>query len=395
MKPKKHLLATFSVLLIAALLVACGSPAAVPTATLAPPTATPIPPTPVPPTATPVPPTATPTAPAATQAPPTPTPASKIETTTGTITSQALAGNLLGDPVTRTYSVLLPPSYGTSDKRYPVVYVLHWWTGNNYAMVGPMLAPYMTLLREDKVQEMIFVFPDASNQLRGSMYLSSPTIGDYETYLTQELVDLVDATYRTIPDRNSRGVTGCSMGGDGSIYLALKYPGVFSIAAPASATYDWARDPIMWKEGPKLLMESPPKDIKGFWKLPWQAQALFATAAAAASNPDEPPFYLDMPVALVDGKAEIVPEVFDKIVAADPTHQVDRYLAQPERLRAILLYHGDGDPEAPVELAHSFDRLLSARGIEHEYVEVSAGHCDFYFGPIVQFMSDHLVGATP
>lgn len=383
MKPQKYLLTTFSVLLIAALLVACGSPAAVPTATT------------MPPTATLVPPTATPTAPAATEAPPTPTPASKIEATTGTITSQALAGNLLGDPVTRTYSVLLPPSYATSDKRYPVVYVLHWYTGNNNAMVGSMLAPYMTLLRGGQVQEMIFIFPDANNQLKGSMYLSSPTIGDYETYLTQEVVDLVDATYRTIPDRTSRGVTGCSMGGDGSIYLALKYPGVFSVAAPASATYDWARDPIMWKEGPELLMESPPEDINGFWRLPWQAQALFATAAAAASNPDKPPFYLDMPVALVDGKAEIVPEVFDRIVAADPTHQVDRYLAQPERLRAIALYHGDGDPVAPVELARSFDRLLSDQGIEHEYVEATAGHCNFYFGPIVQFMSDHLVGATP
>lgn len=52
---------------------------------------------------------------------------------------------------------------------------------------------------------MIFVFPDANNQLKGSIYLSSPTIGDYETYITQEVVDLVDTTYRTIPDRNSRG----------------------------------------------------------------------------------------------------------------------------------------------------------------------------------------------
>ena len=306
-----------------------------------------------------------------------------------------MAGNLLGDPTTRTYSVLLPPSYATSDKRYPVVYVLHWYTGSNYDMVGPILAPYITLLRESKVQEMIFVFPDANNTLRGSQYLSSPTIGDYETYITQELVDLVDATYRTIRDRNSRGVTGCSMGGDGSIYLALKYPGVFSVSAPASATYDWARDPVLWKEGPELLMKDPPKELSDFWMVPWQAQALLSVAAAAAANPAKPPFYLDMPVALVDGKAEIVPEVFDRIVAADPTHQVDRYLSQPERLRAISLFHGDGDQLVPVELARSFDKLLSSQGIEHEYVEVSSGHCDFYFGPIVQFMSDHLVGVTP
>jgi predicted esterase len=94
----------------------------------------------------------------------------------------------------------------------------------------------------------------------------------------------------------------------------------------------------------------------------------------------------------VEGKAEVVPEVFDRIVAADPTHQVDRYLAQPERLRAISLFHGASDEVAPVELARSFDRLLGDRGIEHEYVEVSGGHCSSYFGPIVQFMSDHLVG---
>ena len=110
-------------------------------------------------------------------------------------------------------------------------------------------------------------------------------------------------------------------------------------------------------------------------------------AAAAAANPDKPPFYLDMPVALVDGEAEIVPEVVDRIVAADPVHELDRYLSQPERLRAISLFHGDADQMVPVELARSFDKLLSNQGIEHEYVEASFGHCDSDFGPIVQFMS--------
>ena len=79
-----------------------------------------------------------------------PAAAGKIETAQGKITSKALAGNLLGDLATRTYYVMLPPGYATSDKRYPVVYVLHWYTGEDYSMVGPMLAPYKTLLREDR-----------------------------------------------------------------------------------------------------------------------------------------------------------------------------------------------------------------------------------------------------
>ena len=241
---------------------------------------------------------------------------------------------------------------------------------------------------------MIFVFPDANNSFGGSQYLSSPTIGDYETYITQELVDLVDATYRTIPDRNSRGITGCSMGGDGSMGLALKYPNVFSVAAPASGTYDYSGD-LALKRATEVL-KSPPEDFSDLISSnQWEIEYLLSWAAAAAANPDKPPFYLDMPVALVDGEAQIVPEVVDKMIAVDPVHDLDRYLSQPERLRAILIYHGNHDGLVPVELARDFDKLFSRQGIEHEYVEVNGRHCDFVddrYVPIVKFMSDHLVG---
>ncbi|MBK6433221.1 hypothetical protein [Candidatus Amarolinea dominans] len=110
--------------------------------------ATPVPPTPVPPTATP----------------------GKVETKKGEITSQALAGNLLGDPTTREFYVLLPSSYATSDKRYPVVYVLHWYTGHANTLLGVFKSAYQIALSAGGLQEMIFVFPDANNRLGGSMY---------------------------------------------------------------------------------------------------------------------------------------------------------------------------------------------------------------------------------
>ena len=165
---------SFVILVLAALLAACAGPAAVPTATPVPPTATPVPPTATPVPPTPVPPTATP---------------GKVETKKGEITSQALAGNLLGDPTTREFYVLLPSSYATSDKRYPVVYVLHWYTGHANTLLGVFKSAYQIALSAGGLQEMIFVFPDAHNKFSGSFFLSSPTIGDYETYLTQELVD--------------------------------------------------------------------------------------------------------------------------------------------------------------------------------------------------------------
>ena len=94
------------------------------------------------------------------------------------------------------------------------------------------------------------------------MYLSSPTIGDYETYLTKELVDYIDANYRTIPNRDSRGIMGCSMGADGAMHLALKYPDVYSVAAPFSGTYDWAKDP--WLELGARGFQSEPTNFTEF-----------------------------------------------------------------------------------------------------------------------------------
>ena len=81
------------------------------------------------------------------------------------------------------------------------------------------------------------------------------------------------------------------------------------------------------------------------------------------------------------------------MIGVDPVHDLDRYLSQPERLNAILIFHGKLDGLVPVELARDFDKLLSDRGVEHEYLEeVKGGHCDFLYTPAVTFMSAHLVG---
>ncbi|MEZ4768830.1 MAG: alpha/beta hydrolase-fold protein [Caldilineales bacterium] len=400
MKIQKYGVAAFSLMLIAVLLAACAAPAAAPSATSISPTATA---TFAPPTATTtsLPPTATATMVSPTAAPtisesptvPAPTPPGKITVEIGEITSQALAGNLLGDPATRKFYVFLPPGYDASDKHYPVVYVLHGYTDNETGLAGNFKNSYDKALAEGDVQEMIFVFPNAHNKLGGSCYLSSPTIGDYGTYISQELVAQIDATYRTIPDPASRGITGCSMGGDGSMYLALKHPDVFGVAAPASGRYDWGNDGVA--EFARESFTGPPSTLSAFNSMSFPVQVLMAETAGAASNPDKPPYYMDMPLEIVNGEAQIVPEVLEKLEAVDAVHALDDYLAQPERLSAVLIYHATQDDMVPVELAHNFDQLLTDKGVDHEYLEVMGSHC--YFGlkdylPVVEFMSDHLVG---
>ena len=77
-------------------------------------------------------------------------------------------------------------------------------------------------------EEMIVVLPDSKTVHNGSMYSSSVTTGDWEGFLTDDLVSYVDSHYRTLADRMSRGLAGHSMGGYGTLRLGMKHPEVFS-----------------------------------------------------------------------------------------------------------------------------------------------------------------------
>lgn len=316
----------------------------------------------------------------------------KTEVVPDELDSQALAGNLLGDPARRMMNVILPPSYATSSQRYPVVYVLHATNdGESYAYT--IKSEYEAMMRNGAAKEMIFVVPNANNRLGGGWYLNSPTIGDYETYLTKELVDYIDAHYRTLAQRDSRGITGCSMmGGAGAMHLALKFPDVYSVAAPMSGLYDWRTGP--YRTATEAGFPEPLASISDLQVLPEDAEIVVAQAAGAASNPQKPPFYLDMPWAMVDGQSQPVASVMDKIAAASPWADAEAYAQQAQRLHAILLYQGRRDLFLPVKQAQAFDAHLTDLGIDHRYLETDGTHCSD-LRSIISFMSDQLAFAQP
>lgn len=383
------------VILLLSFLVGCGGSTSAPVSEAPTATPTPEPPTSTPKSLTPEPPTITPeltptsASPTAEPPPvtPTPQPSNKWKLVKEQITSQALANNLIGDPATRNFYVYLPAGYDTSDKRYPVVYALHGYSGNETEFIA-MIPELEELTASGEVREMILVFPNADNKFGGSMYLSSPTIGDYESYIVRELVDHIDATYRTLPDRDSRGITGCSMGGDGTLHLALKYPDVFSVAVPMSGLYDIEYD-SSWDKVRKQFWRTP-ENFDDFRQLNLNAKALIAEAAGAASNPDKPPFFLDMPFQEIDGEVQIVQDVWDRVGAVWPASDIPNYLNQPMRLRGLMIYHGEFDGDS-VEDIREFSRRLAELGVEHEYVEVAKGHCNLDYAPVLKFMSDRLV----
>lgn len=146
-----------------------------------------------------------------------------------TFHSPGVADNLEGNAADRAVLVVTPPGYDENPgARYPVVYFLHgyWATPQMYQEMMHF---------EEAVQQssaagapFILVMPDGYSRLKGGFYSSGPTVGDYEGMVAHDLVAWTDANFRTIARPQSRGLSGHSMGGYGTIRIAMKHPGVFS-----------------------------------------------------------------------------------------------------------------------------------------------------------------------
>lgn len=313
----------------------------------------------------------------------------------GEITSQALAQNLVGDPATRTYYVYLPPGYEASGRRYPVIYYLHWFGGDASSLAVETIEQMDRLMGDGTLRETILVFPDGTNRFIGSWYMSSPTIGDYETYISEELVRLIDDSYRTLASPETRGVTGCSMGGTGALHLGLRHPDVFGVAGVMSAyLVDTEHDPV-WQTASRNYAREP-RTFDDLEQLDPSTRQLISIAAVAAPNTARPPFFLDFPLALEDNQARIVPEVFDKIKAVALLGDIQPYLDQPHRLRGLAIF-ADTDQGRPTDkmlftttTSHRLDQALTEAGIEHSFVELDAGHCAYDTTPVFEFMDAHL-----
>ncbi|HXR52636.1 MAG TPA: alpha/beta hydrolase-fold protein, partial [Steroidobacteraceae bacterium] len=197
---------------------------------------------------------------------------------------------------------------------------------------------------------MIVVLPDSKTLYGGSIYSSSVTVGDFEKFVSRDLVAYVDAHYRTIADRRARGLAGHSMGGQGTTRIGMKHPDVFGslyIMSPGLLLPHTAELPRMGAgtspEADQKAFETAvkamksPKDTAG---LSQAGRAQLAVAAAWSPNPKKPPLYLDLP--LMDGKTDA--GVLARWAANAPLAFIDQYIGNLRQYRAIGLDVGDQDP---------------------------------------------------
>lgn len=134
------------------------------------------------------------------------------------------------------YNVYLPPSYDTSSRRYPVVYVLHGSQSDENGMTFIARNYVHSFIVNRQIPEVIMVFPSGG---RDHFYLDKWVVRNQtenpDSHIIRELIPHIDATFRTTEDRAARAIFGFSMGGYGSYHFATKYPELFSVAGALAA----------------------------------------------------------------------------------------------------------------------------------------------------------------
>lgn len=289
--------------------------------------------------------------------------------------AKSLEGNLSGDSPDRDVSIYLPPSYKTEkNRRYPVVYMLHGFTDSDAQWFG-VVKHWINLpevinkaIADGNTREMIVVMPNGFTRFKGSMYSNSVTVGDWETFVSKELVGYIDSHYRTLAQASSRGLAGHSMGGYGTMRLGMKTQDVYSSIYALSPC---CMDPSRPNPGIKQLMKTveavkTDEDVK---KQSFFGVAMLASAAAWSPNPKNPPLYIDLPFR--DG--EVVPDILARQHANATLVAIHQYIPNLKRLKAIGLDAGTKDVgiSAPTK---ELDKVLTDYGIAHVYESYDGDH---------------------
>ncbi|MFP2929373.1 alpha/beta hydrolase [Pyxidicoccus sp. 3LG] len=309
--------------------------------------------------------------------------------------SRALDGNLLGDSRTRELGVLLPPSYfHASERRFPVVYLLHGLgprERGHLGYVGVQRAAFHQMA-SGELPEHILVAVDGTTSLGGSYYTRSPTTGDFETYVAREIVGAVDARYRTRAEAKWRAIAGFSMGGHGAIKLAMRYPGLFSSVGTLSASplsleqrrtlyrNALANKPVA-RDARELMALYPFEDS-------WTVASIYAKAAVFSPAPPRPPLFLELP--FQSGRDD--DPVWRQWLEEDPLTLLPRHHAS---LRTLDLLYMDRGSQETFLGAEAFDRALESFGIPFRHQVFEGGHADDFHDRHLRMLRNLAMRWTP
>ena len=323
------------------------------------------------------------------------------------IDSPALRGNPLGDPHERPLWVYLPPGYDDDPRaRFPTVYVIQGYTGHlaMWRNRSPFRRPFpetADAVFAAGAPPCIVVFVDAWTAYGGSQFVDSPGTGRYHTYLCQDVVPFVDARYRTIPERQSRAISGKSSGGFGAMITPMLRPDLFGALAThaGDALYELCYMPEF---GPAVrALRAYDGDPARWWADFTSRTAftkpedelllgLYGVAACFSADPDGTPV---LPFDTTTGV--IRADVWARWLQLDPVRMAAEHADALRSMRAIWIDAGTSDEWFLDVGASAFRRELVALGVPEERIHfelIPAGHggIDYRYPLALEWLAHHL-----
>src|SRR5436190_4226839 len=297
--------------------------------------------------------------------------------------SGALRGNPLGDPHVRPLWVYVPPVYDAEpDRRFPALYLIQGHTGQldmwrNRAAFRPTVPELVDrLFAAEGCPPALVVFVDAWTSYGGSQFLDSPGVGNYHTYLCNEIVPFVDDRYRTLADAPHRGIAGKSSGGYGAMVTPMLRPDLFGGLAThaGDALFELCYLPD-FREAARALRDYD-RSFDRFWadfrsrpafskSSDFPLLNTYAMAACYSANEDGS---VDLP--FEPGTGRLRQKVWERWLAWDPVRMVARHANALRGLRAIYIDSGTRDQFFLDLGAEAFRRELERIGVTAVFCEL-------------------------
>lgn len=311
--------------------------------------------------------------------------------------------------------VYLPPGYDTSDQSYPVIYTL---PGVGFSQMPPQegvsTITYLLdgLWSDEALQPMMFVFCEGAGPWENSPLFTTDSSfqGDVLNFCAKDVVDYIDANYRTMPVPAGRGLLGDTLTGDGTLRMAMSYPDVFStvyinlpwVLADGALEETYFTQPEVIEAMLSFadsLKDIPPEEIGSAY--PEQVYQINSPGAGFTLDyamhymaEPEPPYFAYL---YRDGDTPAEPEVWERWEAG--IGSLPERVAQGKdglmQLTGLGLGRGNVDTFSPWAVAGTDElhQLLSESGIAHQWDEYSGGSYELVdrLGTVIMpFFAEHL-----
>jgi hypothetical protein len=318
--------------------------------------------------------------------------------------SKNFAQNKIGTSPIRKMVVYLPAGYEESTARYPVIYFLPSPFDSYRAAFDRDHAQDVLdrAIAAGAIRPFIWVAVDLTTPLGSSWYVNSAVTGNWEDFVIQELVPDIDAHFRTVAGRDSRGIAGDFMGGYGAIRFAMRHPEVFGSV--------YALHPVGAGSGVRIMDSLPNLDLMARAASLDEVKADGGTAIFTAifqahlPNPDKPPLYIDLPAHKAGGTLVIDAALTDRLRRSFLLESlIPQYADNLKSLRGFKLdwARNDGNYDH-VYSNQAFTHKLNEFGIAHEAEEYNGAWGDGIWGEdgristdLLPFFAKHLVFDSP